>query len=134
MLSNTLGETLRHFIRAAIADGIEAKVKPSEAEIASRVELFVQGTDPALRKRFRYLLMALWAVPVVFCFKTFPQLLPDQQHRLLDRWASSRFYYLWFSFDVLKSLCMLVYYSDPEMERQVEYSRPCGAERGSPSR
>lgn len=130
MLSGRLATTLRHFIRAAIADGIDAPVKPSDAEIARRVEAFVRGTPPSFQRRFRTLLRALWALPIVLHLKTFPQLQPQQQHRLLVRWANSRWYYAWFSFDVLKSLCLLIYYSDPGMERHVEYQRPCDTSRG----
>jgi hypothetical protein len=125
MLSKRLAATLQNFIRVAIGEGVEFGGKPSDSEVARRVERFVEGTPPRVQKRFRCLLLALWGVPALFYLKTFPRLLPAEQRRVVARWANSRLYYPWFSFDALKSLCMLVYYSDPSMERQVEYSRPC---------
>ncbi len=132
MLNERLSATLSHFIRATISDGVEAEVKPRETEIARRVEAFIQGAQPGVQKRLRYLLLALWTAPVILHFKTFPRLRPEQQRRLIERWANSRFYYLWLSFDVLKSICMMVYYSDDDMEAHVQYRRPCGAGRRSP--
>lgn len=132
MLSEHLSATLSHFIRATIADGVEAESKPPEAEIARRVEAFMRGAQPSVQRRFRCLLLALWTAPVMLHFRTFPRLRPEQQRRLIGRWANSRFYYLWLSFDVLKSICMMVYYSDADMEEHVQYRRPCGAGRRSP--
>ena len=81
-----------------------------EARLTLRVALWMCGAAAALLGKPR----------------VFTSLGPPQRLRYVERWERSRLYPVRPAFLLLKTLCTIVYYSDPDEARAVGYVSPGG--------
>lgn len=98
-----------------------------DMDVAESVDRLMSNLDRTIQMGLKMLLLLIEYSTFIFTrkFKRFTRLSPEDQDRYLKGWENSRFYLRRLPFFVLKMLCLLIFYSDERVEKDVGYEPVC---------
>ena len=98
-----------------------------DMDVAESVDRLMGNLDRTMQTGLKMLLFLIEYSTFIFTrkFKRFTRLSPEDQDSYLKGWQNSRFYLRRLSFFVLKMLCLLIFYSDERIEKDVGYEPVC---------
>ncbi len=95
--------------------------------VAESVDRMLSNFDQTTQMGLRMLLLFIEYSTFLFTrkFKRFTRLSPEDQERYIKGWEGSRFYLCRSPLIILKMMCLLIFYSDERVEKDVGYELAC---------
>lgn len=119
-------ETIRNVLMALIADHVDADETPDENHALEEVERFVGALPSLYRMGVVWVLRGLEVAPYAMGYRSqFSNLAREDQINVLDSFEKSSNYIQRGIVMLLKSMLLLLYFSEPEMERALGYDHRC---------
>jgi hypothetical protein len=119
-------ECMKNVIMATIADYAEMETRPDEEKLMREMELMLGSLPSLYRMGIVWILRALEMAPFAMGFrKQFSNLDRDEQVQVLDAFEKSANYVQRGIILALKSLVLMIYFSEPEVEQALGYDHKC---------
>jgi len=119
-------ESMKNVIMATIADYADMDQRPDEERLMREMELMLDSLPSLYRMGIVWILRALEMAPLAMGYrKQFSGLERDDQVKVLDAFEKSANYVQRGIILVLKSLVLVIYLSEPEVEQALGYDHKC---------
>ena len=119
-------ESMKNVIMATIADYAEMEARPDEERLMREMELMLGSLPSLYRMGIVWILRALEMAPLAMGHrKQFSNLERDDQVKVLDAFEKSANYVQRGIILALKSLVLVIYLSEPEVEQALGYDHKC---------
>lgn len=117
---------LERFCRAVLPGAAEGLPDPVALGTVDWIERYIAGLNPLVRLGMMGLLDLLNFLAIFWgYFRPMTRLRDETVRRYLHRLEGSRVYLLRNGFTAAKALAMVVYYSEPSVERRTGYADDC---------
>lgn len=134
-LSEATRETLRQFLLALIHREAEFSPKPELEKVLNDFELFLSKPSALIRTGILALLKALEMSTLAQGYRhTFSKLSPDEQKEYLNKLERSKSYAFRGLIMGIKTIMLIIYFSQPEAEKAVGYDGKCYKESSVPAK
>lgn len=100
----------------------------SDNEFIISFQDFIMTLPSPLPTAFPVILKVFDLYPLLFKFRRFSNLNLDERAKILNGWAKSKLYVKRAFFSTLKTLIMLVFYSNEKVEKKLGFERKCLSE------
>jgi len=119
-------ETIRNFIQAMIHREADFEPKPDLDKVVDSYDQFVSRLPTIIRTSFSALVKALEMSTIAQGYRhTFNRLSPEDQKAYLNKMENSHNYMFRGIVLGVKTLALIVYFSEPEAEKAVGYDGKC---------
>ena len=118
-------ETMKNVVAAMVADFVDAE-KPDDEQVMAELEKYVGSLPSMYRMGMVWILRSLEIAPLVMGYRSqFSNLSREDQVKVLDSFEKSSNYIQRSIILALKIAIMIIYFSEPEMERAIGYDHRC---------
>ena len=119
-------EILKTLIQRVISDAVDIEEKPELDKVVQETEKFLGKLSRLYRMGLLAFMRLLEMGPLVIGFRhTFTNLTEEDQLKYLDTVETTKNYAIRGIILSLKSVIILVYFSEPEAEKAIGYDRTC---------
>lgn len=119
-------EIIKTLVQRVISDAVDTKDKPDLDKVVEEIEKFLAKLTRLYRMGLLFFLRLLDMGPLVLGFRhTFTHLPEEDQLKYLNTIERSKNYAIRGIIQALKSVVILVYFSEPEAEKAVGYDCEC---------